>query len=83
MNHSQKHEKKHMICTACGLGNCNECVDIMRAVYSKSDICECTKASHSGEPRDKQILDPDTGAVHAPDLVVDQDGTVEKEVPQS
>lgn len=31
-----------------------------------------------GEPRDKQILDPDTGEVYAPGLKVKEDGTVER-----
>lgn len=31
----------------------------------------------SGEPRDKQILDPVTGDVHAPGLVIKRDGSIE------
>lgn len=63
-------------CMACQEGNCNQCTDIVLFVMGSDLICECTAKGHSGEPRDKQILDPETGTVHAPGLTVDIDGTV-------
>lgn len=44
--------------------------------FTDETICECTKASHSVEPNDAQIRDPETGTVYAPGLEVDIDGKV-------
>lgn len=74
--HSQRPDKSNMVCTRCSAGKCEECVDILRMVYTDKTICTCTRQGHSGEPRDQQILDPDTGAVHAPGMVIDKDGGI-------
>lgn len=75
--HDQKPDKKHMTCSNCQAGNCEQCVDVTRILLGRAGlICQCTRRGHSGEPRDKQIADPETGAVHAPGLAVQQDGTV-------
>jgi hypothetical protein len=75
--HDQKPEKKHMTCSNCHAGNCEQCVDVIHILLGQPCICQCTRRGHSGEPRDKQIADPETGAVYAPGLTVQQDGTVE------
>ena len=64
------------VCKACQEGDCNRCVDIVLIAIGRKTICKCTTEGHSGEPRDKQILDPETGTVHAPGLTVDEDGTI-------
>ena len=78
----RKHTQKGMhevafVCLWCKEGNCTNCVDILRMVIEGApSICKCKRHNHSGEARDQQILDPETGAVHGPGLVVDKDGTV-------
>jgi hypothetical protein len=47
-------------------------------VYTDETICRCRKQGHSGEPRDQQILDPETGTVHAPGLQVSIEGEVKR-----
>jgi hypothetical protein len=74
--HDQRPDKSMMICPNCKAGKCNECVDILRLVYSKKRICECTKKGHSGEPRDQQIRDPFDGKIYAPGLTVGEGGEV-------
>jgi hypothetical protein len=79
--HDQKPDSKHMTCSSCHDGNCTECVDVLRAVKDLPPICQCKRKNHLGEPRDQQILDPETGTVHAPGLTVDSDGNVEFHAP--
>lgn len=74
--HSQKADRKHMICKKCEEDKCVECVDTLRSIFFEKAICECRRKKHNGEPRDEQILDPETGTVHAPGLTVTEDGTV-------
>ena len=77
--HDQKPNKRHMTCTNCSLGNCNNCVDVTRYLAGFTmPICQCSRKGHNGEPRDQQILDPETGTVYAPGLEVDIDGKVTK-----
>lgn len=72
--HSQK--PPIFVCSHCQAGNCEYCVDVLRALFSQKMICECKRARHLGEPVEQQIADPFTGTVHAPGLVVEADGTV-------
>lgn len=65
-----------MVCIPCTRGECQNCVDILRIVYATKTICRCEKRGHSGEPRDQQVLDPETSTVHAPGLSVDIHGEV-------
>lgn len=74
--HDQKPDKKNMTCTPCGRGHCEECVDIIRMLFTKNRICQCTRKGHDGEPINQQIKDPETGTVYAPGLTVTEDGTV-------
>lgn len=75
--HDQKPKKEHMTCLNCKMGRCVVCVDVTRyAAGFTSSICQCSRKDHSGEPRDQQILDPETGTVYAPELEVDIDGKV-------
>lgn len=77
--HDQRVERKHMICSNCTKGECSTCVDVTRYLAGLRDpICQCRKRGHGGEPRDSQILDPETGDVYAPGLKVAQDGKVER-----
>lgn len=75
--HDQQAERQHMICMNCRADDCNNCVDVLRMVYTDVAICRCGRASHGGEPARKQILDPETGTVHGPGFTVDQDGKVQ------
>lgn len=74
--HAQKVEQRHMVCPQCKADNCEQCVDVLRMAYTDETICQCTRKGHDGEPRDQQILDPETGTVFAPGLSVSQDGEV-------
>lgn len=74
--HAQKGKADTFVCTKCKAGECNGCIDILRSLYSERLICHCKAAGHSGEPNEKQILDPETGTVHAPGLTVSIDGEV-------
>lgn len=65
-----------MICYFCLSGKCNYCDDIMNIILGGKLTCECKRTEHSGEPRDKQILDPTTGEIYAPGLKVTEDGEV-------
>ena len=76
--HDQKVEQKHMVCSNCKAGRCEECVDILRILYTDKMICECTRKNHNGEPRDQQILDPESGTVYGPGLTVSEDGEVKR-----
>lgn len=68
--------KEPFACSHCKAGNCNKCIDVMRVIYSQELICKCDRPGHSGEPTENQILDPETGAVHGPNVVVSADGQV-------
>lgn len=71
-------DPKRMICTHCLHGACGNCIDIVRLVWDLEPMCTCTRANHSGEPRDAQVLDPDTGTVYGPAVAVTTDGEVER-----
>lgn len=73
---SQKVDRRHMICENCRMDFCEGCVDILLMAVGRDGFCECQRQGHAGEPVDKQILDPDTGTVYAPGLIVDDDGKV-------
>lgn len=75
--HDQQADDRHFICTNCTDGKCEECVDILRMVYTDETICRCRKRGHAGEPRDSQVLDPETGDVIGPGLKVGLNGEVE------
>lgn len=74
---AEKEVKEKWICVACDLGQCERCTDIVLIVMELETICDCTLIGHSVEPRDVQILDPETGTVFAPGLTVDEGGKVE------
>lgn len=65
-----------MVCVPCRRGDCTECVDVLRSVYTDVMVCQCTRENHDGEPVRQQILDPETGTVYAPGLEVTIDGEV-------
>lgn len=65
-----------MTCPACKRGECNQCVDVSLVLAGRKEICECTRQNHSGEPRDRQVRDPETGTVYGPGLSVNTDGKV-------
>lgn len=54
------------------------CVDVLNVVFSRDFECHCKRPEHSGEPLLKQIKDPFTGAVHAPRLVIDENGDIRR-----
>jgi hypothetical protein len=74
--HDQRPSETKMTCLWCNRGKCTECIDILRIIAGLDTICNCKLPNHAGEPRDQQVLDPETGVVHAPGLTVDPDGTV-------
>jgi hypothetical protein len=73
---SQKVDPRHMVCENCRMGACEVCIDVSLILAGREGFCQCKRKGHDGEPRDKQILDPETGTVHAPGLTVDIDGKV-------
>lgn len=79
--HDQQVQKAQMVCAECKAGVCEFCVDGLRLFYTNETICTCGRTDHSdkmrGEPRLGQVRDPFTGDIHAPGLVVTEDGTVE------
>lgn len=56
-----------MVCKNCKEGDCEQCVDVLRSVYSKIPICQCIRKNHAGEPVDNQIIDPFTESVYGPE----------------
>lgn len=74
--HDQKPDKRLMTCTNCKKGKCEECVDVLRAVYSDEMVCECIRKNHSGDPSENQIVDPFTQSVHGPGAEITVDGEV-------
>lgn len=73
-----KIDPKRMVCAHCLHDNCSACVDVVRALFGMELICTCTRKGHSGEPRDSQVLDPDTGDVYGPGSVIRANGEVER-----
>lgn len=71
-------DPKRMVCAGCLRNRCNECVDVLHALWGLDLICTCKRVGHEGEPRDQQIADPETGAVYTPGLKIATDGEVEK-----
>lgn len=74
--HAQRPDKSVLVCGHCKRGDCNNCVDVLRAIYTDNMICRCTRQGHGGEAINNQILDPETGSVHGPGAVIKADGTV-------
>lgn len=66
------------VCEKCKAADCENCVDVLRAIYSDKMICMCNRARHSGEPVNEQIRDPETGAVHTPGLIISENGEVKR-----
>ena len=64
------------VCQKCQIDCCDQCADIVYVVMELPLLCQCNKPDHSGEARDKQILDPETGTTWAPGLIVTKDGEV-------
>lgn len=64
------------VCARCLDGSCNRCIDIMRVIVDLEPICRCKVPGHGGEPVDQQILDPETGTVYGPNVVVSAEGDV-------
>lgn len=79
--HDQRPSRSLMTCQKCKAGNCAECVDVLRMVYTDDPICQCRRKNHAGEPRDSQVADPETGTVFTPGLSVTQDGEVNYDWP--
>jgi len=73
-----KRKPPPFVCTKCQAGDCENCIDVIRAVMSDVLICKCRRKAHSCEPVDQQIKDPFTGAVHAPGLTVTKEGEVKR-----
>jgi len=76
--HDQRGRADPFVCEGCQYGVCERCIDVLRSIYSKELICKCKRKNHMGEPRDQQILDPETNAVHAPGMIIHEDGEVER-----
>ena len=78
----RKHNKQGMkvpndfVCDMCKLSSCENCIDVLRAVYTDDTICKCKRKDHSGEPVNQQVRDPFDGSVHAPNAVISEDGQV-------
>lgn len=68
------------VCARCQSGDCEQCIDVMRVIVNLVPICHCPIPEHDGEPFKQQILDPTTGDVHAPGLIVKEDGSIERDV---
>lgn len=72
--HDQKIDDRHMTCPNCVKGECKNCVDVARSVFTVNRICECKRANHEGEAF--FVKDPFTGEVIGKDVTVMPDGTV-------
>lgn len=64
------------ICASCRADTCNDCIDVLRAIFGGEPLCRCKRAHHSGEPTDRQVTDPETGTVWGPGLRVTAEGEV-------
>lgn len=69
-------KESSFVCTHCIADMCDECTDILRVIANLPEICKCTAPGHSGEPALQQVRDPFSGDVHAPGLVVKNDGEI-------
>lgn len=76
----QQPTKREMTCPSCKRGECTNCPDVLLAALGRSVGCTCTRANHSGEPNQQQIMDPETGTVHAPGLEVGNNGQISMSV---
>jgi hypothetical protein len=76
MKHDQRPDKSLMTCPECKKGNCENCVDVLRVLYSQEMICTCERKDHGGEAVNKQVRDPFDGSVYGPHSVIKEDGTV-------
>lgn len=65
-----------MICVPCLEGRCQDCVDVIHVVLDMPLICKCTRANHSGDPTNRQIVDPEDGTVYGPCARIEVDGKV-------
>lgn len=74
--HDQRPDNRMMVCPNCQKGNCENCVDVLRILYSEELICQCTRKDHAGEAVNQQIKDPETGSVYGPHSVIHEDGHV-------
>ena len=74
--HAQRPDKSKMTCPNCKKGECENCVDVLRILYSEEPICTCERKEHGGEPVNSQIKDPFSGSVYGPHSVIKEDGTV-------
>lgn len=75
--HQQKPRRIDMVCPKCKKDKCNECIDVTLILAGRDQICACIKQGHDGEPRDRQVQDPFTGAIIGPGAIIHTDGTVE------
>lgn len=66
------------VCARCMLGDCEQCIDVMRVIVDLKEICHCLIPDHRCEAINQQIKDPETGDVYAPGLIVRKDGSVER-----
>ncbi len=67
------------VCTQCQDGNCESCIDVLRAVMQNAQpICKCARRGHDGEPVEQQVSDPFTGSVHGPGLEVTDAGEIRR-----
>lgn len=80
--HDQLGDAPTFVCTSCKADNCEQCVDVLRSVYSQQTICRCRRKNHAGEPKDQQVSDPFTGTVYGPGMRIKLDGTVQAEMPR-
>ena len=79
MNVAERYDRRKpppFVCQKCQLGLCEECIDVLRVIFSDTLICKCKRKGHDGEPVNWQIKDPETGAVHGPNVVVNESGEV-------
>lgn len=37
------------VCDRCKKADCENCIDVLRSVYTDKMICRCNRARHSGE----------------------------------
>lgn len=74
--HDQRPDKRLMTCKNCQDGNCQNCVDVLRSVYSEELICQCTRKNHGGEAINNQIKDPVSGDVYGPAATITEGGEV-------
>ena len=64
------------VCIRCKQDDCENCVDILRVIYTDATICKCKRKGHSGEAVEKQVKDPFDGTVYGPEATIGEDGEV-------